>query len=326
MVTSGSAPGLRLSELLTLSDETDETGRLLLEDSAPPIAVKAAERAGVPMQTSVYDDTDTPSRTGGLRNVSAYEALRHDMAPILHGFAWLSAGYLKPDPSRRSTVQALLDVSNLGVTLPLVIFRRAQSPVPPHGALPSYIASMFKASRGVFSAAVNMLNRRGGTTNVSAAEVVEFAEEHGHLRRPATGRVCAAPARLIDRTIAAILAGDPHDAGKSGLHEHLSYDQLWRFYELEESFAQSLSRYRFVLDRLLADHGGGTGKPGKDLQRYFKRLAPLMVRDGGRAGSFGQFTEALIVSANSVQDGLNRVLERSDGARPFRFDDLVRTL
>lgn len=326
MVTAGDPPGLRLSELLTLSDETDEAGRLLLEDSAPPAALKAAERSGVAMETAVYHATDTPSRAGGLMNVSAYDALRHDTAAILQGFAWLSAAYLKRDPTRRGTVQALLDVSNMGVTLPLVIFRRARSPVAPHGALPAYIASIFKASRGVFSAAVNMLNRMGGGTAVTAPEVVAFAEEHGHLRRPATGRVCAAPARLIERTIGAILAGDPDDARRSGLGGYVDYDQLWRFYELEESFAQTLSRYRFVLDRLLAHQGGGTGNPGKDLQRYFKRTAPLMVREGGRTGTFGQFTEALIVHANSVQAGLNRALGRTENARPFTFDDLVRTL
>ena len=73
-------PGLRLAQLLTLSDQTDETGRLLLEDSAPPPAIRRAERAGISMETVTCAYPDTPSRVGGRMNASAYDALRRDTA------------------------------------------------------------------------------------------------------------------------------------------------------------------------------------------------------------------------------------------------------
>jgi hypothetical protein len=169
-------PGLRLWEMLTLSDQTDEFGRLLLEDSAPPAALAKADRAGVPRETAPCPYSDTPSRLSGLMNESAYEALRQDTAHILNGFAWLAGQYLHLHPSNRSSVQALADVSHLGLSLPLVLTGRAHQPIPRNGRLPSYVASIFKASRGVFSAAVDMLNKKGAETKVTAADITAFAD------------------------------------------------------------------------------------------------------------------------------------------------------
>jgi hypothetical protein len=311
------ARGLRLSEMLTLKDQTDVKGRLVLEDSAPKRAIKNAKRAGVAMKTSPCPYDDTPSRSGGLMNTSAYEALRRDTAEILNGFAWLTTRYLALDPSRRSTVRLLFDISYAGVTLPLVLFHRRPDPVAPHGALPTYVASICKASRGVVSASVDMLNKAGPPSRVvSAAEVVKFADEEGHLRRPQTERACAAPTRLIERTIEVILTGETADPDKSGLAELIDFDILWAFCSTQDGFSQSVSRYKYLLNELVEQ--GVAQDPNQ--------LFAARVDVDGRTQTFGAISEAMVGQANATQSRLNRILGRSDSTIPFAFEDLLQML
>ena len=309
-------PGLRLHDILTLKDETDAGGRLLLEDSAPKKAIKRLERAGLPMRTARSPYTDTPSRADGVFNASAYDAFRHDLGDVLDGFAWLTRQYLARNPSHESTVQGLLDVSNLGLTLPLVLFRRGVDPVPLHGSLPTYVASLFKASRGVFSAAVDMFNKRGPVP-VTGAEVVRFADEEGHLKGPAAGRVCAAPTRLIERTIDVILTGEGGDPDVTTLGELVDFDRLWDFYRLQEAFTRALNHYRFVLDKLVED-----GVSLYDADRLFAST----IEESGRRGSFGDYTMAFLDYVNEAQQRMNRLLDRSDEVPPILFEDILRIL
>jgi hypothetical protein len=309
-------PGLRLHDILTLKDETDTGGRLLLEDSAPKKAIKRLERAGLPMKTARSRYTDTPSRADGVLNVSAYDAFRHDLGDVLDGFAWLSREYLARNPSHKGTVQGLLHVSNLGITLPLVLFRRGVDPVPLHGRLPTYVASLFKASRGVFSAAVDMFNKRGPVPT-TGAEVVRFADEEGHLTRPATGRVCAAPTRLIERTIDVILTGEGGDPEVTTLGELVDFDRLWDFYRLQEAFTRALNHYRFVLNNLV---DGGVSLHDPD------RLFASTITEGGRTGSFGDYSTAFLHYVNEAQQRMNRLLDRSDDVPPVLFEDILRVL
>jgi hypothetical protein len=313
---SAPPPGMRLAEMLTVRDQTDENGRLLLEDAAPKSARRRAHKAGIPMQMVSCPHKDTPSRYGGPMNISAYEALRHDMGGVLDGFAWMTGQYLQLQPTRRSTARGLFDASYLGLTLPLVLFYRGLDPVPAHRHMPSFIASMFKASRGVFSAAVDMLNRRGPTTHVSAAEVVRFADEHDHLLRADTGRACAAPTRLIERTVDVILTGQGGDATQSRLAELVDFGRLWEFYSLQDSFSRAVSNYRFLLDDIVAQ----TGSPDPS------KLFDVMVPSGGRIRSFGEVTDGMVRQANEIQRGLNSVLERADDAAPLDFEDLLQML
>ncbi len=313
---SAPPPGMRLAELMTVRGQTDENGRLLLEDAAPKSARRRVHKAGIPMQMVPCPHKDTPSRYGGPMNISAYEALRHDMAGVLDGFAWLTGHYLELQPARRSTVRGLFDASYLGLTLPLVLFYRARQPVAPHRQMPSAIASMFKASRGVFSAAVDLLNRQGASARVSAAEVVRFADENGHLRRADTGRACAAPTRLIERTVDVILTGKGGDASQSTLGELVDFGRLWEFYTLQDAFSRALSNYRFLLDDIAAQ----TGSPDPT------KLFDVMVPSGGKVQSFGQVTDGVVRQANEIQRRMNAVLERADDAPEIDFEDLLGML
>jgi hypothetical protein len=313
---SARPPGMRLAEMLTVRDQTDEHGRLLLEDAAPKSARRRAHKAGIPMEMVSCPHKDTPSRYGGPMNVSAYEALRLDMGEVFDGFTWLSSHYLQVQPARRSTVRGLFDTSYLGLTLPLVLFYRGRDPVSSHRQMPSFVASMFKASRGVFSAAVDMLNRRGPTARVSAAEVVRFADEHGHLQRADTGRACAAPTRLIERTIDVILTGQGGDAAKSPLGELVDFGRLWEFYSLQDAFSRAVSNYRFLLDDIAAQ----TGSPDP------AKLFDVRVPSGGRIRSFGEVTDGVVRQANEIQRGLNAVLERADDGPTIDFEDLLGML
>lgn len=318
----GGSPGrrraLRLSELLTLSDQTDEHGRLLLEDSAPRGAQKRARRSGVPMVDARCDYGDSPSRLGGRMNVSAYEALRHDLAEVLNGFAWLAelrAG--AASSGGRDRLRALIDVANLGSTLPLILFHRTERPVPPRGALPSFVASVFKASRGLFSGAIAMLNDgRAPEATVTTEEVLAFVEGHGDLRRPETGRVCAAPTRLIGRTVEAILTGRGAESGRSALADHVDGGQLWVYFSLHDSLGQALSTYRFVLEELSRDHPGATPE----------QLYGVAVEVAGRRGSFGDLTEAVVQTATTAQARMNEVLGRSGDAPPLSVGALLQVL
>jgi len=309
-------PGLGLSDLLTIRDQTDTSGRLLLEDSAPRKARRRAQQAGVPMKTVECPYPDSASRQGGSMNLSAYEALRQDTAEILDGFAWLTESYLRVQPGRRATVQAFFDVSNLGITLPLVLFYRGQDPVPPHGQLPTYIASIFKASRGVFSAAVDLLNRAGPPSRaITAAEVMAFAEEHGHFRRDETKRVCAAPTRLIERCIDVFITGEGGDETRSALGDAVPFRLLWEFYRRQDEFGRALSTYRFLLDKL--SEAGMT-----DINQMFGAMVP----DGNRMRSFGDVTDGLVARANAIQDELNRLLGRRPGVAPLSLERLIAML
>ena len=301
-------PGLRLPQLLTLTDQTDETGRLLLEDSAPTAAIRRAERAGISMATVTCAYQDTPSRVGGTMNASAFEALRRDTADILNGFAWLGQHDEQGAPRR------LYVTSYLGVTLALALFHRAEDPVASYGQLPSYVASIFKASRGIFSFSVDLENRLGPAAALTAADVLRDAEEHRHLVRPQTGRVCAAPTRLIERTLAAIITGEGADASRSRLGELVDFAALWELYELQDRFGKALSGYRGVLDTITAQAG-----PAADPSRLFSTRLP----DGM---SVGQRTEALLALADDVQRGMNRTLGRAENAKPLGFDDVLRLL
>ncbi|HEX2192572.1 MAG TPA: hypothetical protein VHH09_05220 [Acidimicrobiales bacterium] len=313
---SARPPGMRLSELLTVRDQTDVNGRLLLEDAAPKSARRRAHKAGIPMQMVSCPHKDTPSRYGGPMNLSAYEALRHDMGDVLDGFAWLTGHYLQLQPTRRSTVRGLFDTSYLGLTLPLVLFYRGRDPVPPHRQMPTFVASMFKASRGVFSAAVDMLNRRGPSAHVSPAEVVRFADEHGHLFRADTRRACAAPTRLIERTIEVILTAQGGDASQSPLGGLVDFGRVWEFYSLQDSFSRAISNYRYLLDDIAAQTG--STDPAK--------LFDVMVPSGGRIRSFGEVTDGVVRQANDIQRGLNAVLERADDVAELDFEDLLQML
>src|SRR5947208_1919187 len=64
------------------------------------------ERAGIAMETVSCPYQDTPSRFGGKMNLSAYEALRHDVADILNGFAWLAEHDRAAEPQGDRSVQA----------------------------------------------------------------------------------------------------------------------------------------------------------------------------------------------------------------------------
>ncbi len=310
--------GLALDRMLTLGDHTDEHGRLLLEDSASRGAQKRAKRAGVPMRSARCTYPDSPSRLGGEMNVSAYEALRRDLADVLNGFAWLAEHYRQVNPSGGSTVQGLLDVSNLGTTLPLVLFHRASNPVPAHGSLPSPVASVFKASRGIFSAAIDLLNRGDGAgagATITVADVVGFAEANGHFRRKETGRVCAAPTRLIERVVDAVLTGQGGDPSRSVFGDLLDFPTLWAFYVRHSSFSQASSTYRFVLDNLTE-----TGDVAPE------ELFRATVQVEGRTWSFGDFTQAFVDHANLIQAELNQVLGRADPGSPMSMDAVLRIL
>lgn len=309
--------GLPLDRLLTLGDHTDEHGRLLLEDSASRGAQKRVKRAGVPMRSERYEAPDSPSRQGGQANVSAFQALRHDLPEVLDGFAWLAEHYRQVNPAG-STVQGLLDVSNLGTTVPLLLFHRAHDAVPAHGSLPSPVASMFKASRGIFSAAIDLLNRGdggGAETPITAADVVGFAEANGHFRRQATGRVCAAPTRLIERVIGAVLTGEGADPSRSVLATLADFSTLWAFYVRHNSFSQASSTYRFVLGNLT---DSGDVAP--------EELFGARVQAQGRTWAFGDFTKAFVDHANLVQAELNQVLGRADAGPPMSMDAVLRIL
>jgi hypothetical protein len=251
-------------------------------------------------------------------NVSAYEALRHDIAEVLNGFAWLADLHSAASPATgRGSLQSLIDVANLGSTLPLVLFHRVHDQVPAQGALAAYIASIFKASRGLFSGAIAMLNDdREPSTSVTTDEVVAYAEEHGHLRRSETQRVCAAPSRLIGRTVEAILTGGGAESSRSGLGDHLEGVALWRFFSLHDSFSQALSNYRFVLANLTREHPGASPDD----------LLGVVVTMAGRTGTFGDLTEALAHHGSQAQSAMNEVLGRSGEVPPLTLPALLRML
>lgn len=315
--TSGLRRGLRIAEMLRVTDETDVAGRLLLEDSAPRRARKRIESGGVPMRSVPSTYEDSPSRSGGLMNASAYEALRRDTGALLDGFAWLAEGYQALQPANRATRQGLVDVSNMGLTLPLVLFRRGQAPLPRHGGLPTMVASLFKASRGVFSAAVDLVNRAGpGPT--TAAQVVAFAEANGNLVRPQTGRVCAAPTRLIERAIDVMLTGAAAgaEAARSELAELVRFEYLWRFYELQEQFNEAMNRYRWFLAHA-SQHGA---------RRDQATLFASEIDEDGRRYTFGDLTAGFLDHVNGLQARMNLSLGRSADAPPITFESVLGIL
>lgn len=310
-------PGVPLWDLLSIRDETDSTGRLLLEDSAPKRARRKAHKAGVAMASVACSYGDTPSRVGGLMNQPAYDALRHDTAEVLSGFAWLTGHYLQAFPSRRSSVRLLFDISHIGIILPLLTFHRAEAPIARYGRLPPFIASTFKASRGVSSAAVDMLNKAGPPTRkVTAAEIIAFADREGHLRRAQTDRACAAPTRLIERTLEVLLTGEGADPAESSLGRYYEFPHLWAFYEANDSFSQAMSTYSYVLNQLMAS--GLSPDPAE----LFRQRVPV----GGGDRTFGDFTQAVIGHANAVQQRLNALLGRSPDLPPIGFEELTAML
>ncbi len=314
--TSGLRRGLRIAEMLRVTDETDVSGRLLLEDSAPRRARKRIESGGVPMRSVPSPYEDTPSRSGGLMNASAYEALRHDTGALLDGFAWLAEGYQARQPANRGTGAGLVDISNMGLTLPLVLFRRGQAPLPRHGGLPTAVASLFKASRGVFSAAVDLVNQAGpGLT--TAPRVVAFAEAHGHFVRPQTRRVCAAPTRLIERAIDVMLTGAAAgaDAARSELAALVRFEHLWHFYELQEQFNEAMNRYRWFLAH--AQDGA---------RRDPATLFATEIDEDGRRYSFGDLTAGFLDHVNGLQARMNLSLGRSADAPPITFESTLSIL
>jgi hypothetical protein len=310
-VPASTRPGMRLAQLLVLSDQTDETGRLLLEDSAPRQAIKKAQRAGISMATVPAPYQDTPSRLGGQMNAAAYDVLRHDTADILAGFAWLADNHRQRAPHETGAPRRLYAVSYLGVNLVHVLFHRAVDPVPPHGQLPAYIASIFKASRGLFSFSVQLENDLGPSKAMTAAEVVQYAEDKRQLVRPDTGRVCAAPTRLIERTVEAILEGG--DASKSALPDLIDFEALWEFYRQQDAVGDALSRFRVVAENMGA----------ADPTRLFQTVIP-----GGpaRGQTFGQFAEGTVNLVNEAQAAMNRALGRSENAKPIGLEELLRML
>ncbi|MGH3849722.1 MAG: hypothetical protein ACRDRT_08465 [Pseudonocardiaceae bacterium] len=293
--------GLALSDLI-IKGQTDVNGRLLLEDAAPKTARRKAFKAGIPMKPVHCSYQDTPSRLGGMMNQPAYEALRHDTAAVLDGFAWLATHYWQRIPIGPNSVRGLFDVSYLGLTLPLLLFHRTTDRVGPYGRMPSHVASLFKASRGVFSVAVDMLNRLGPTATIAAVDIVKFADAQGHLKRPETDRACAAPTRLIERTLAVILTGEGADPNASDLGTLTDFETLWTFYRLQDSFSEVLSAYRHHFGQQLAEAVEPTN------------------------GQFAAATKALVDRANTTQAEVNRVLGRTGNGPPIGFEEILALL
>ncbi|MGH9225320.1 MAG: hypothetical protein ACRD2W_16410, partial [Acidimicrobiales bacterium] len=314
-------PGMRIGQLLALSDQTDSAGRLLLEDSAPEPAIRKARQAGIPMESAPAPYQDTPSRHGGPMNQSAYEALRHDVAEILNGFAWLAENAqaaAADDPEvATGAPRRLFVTSYLGVSLAHVLFHRAVDPAPPHGSLPPYVASIFKASRGIFSFSVQLENDLGPSHPMTAAEVMAYAEEHRQLVRPETGQVCAAPTRLIERTIEAILTGEGADAAKSNLGDLIEFPVLWEFYRLQDTVGELLSTFRVVMNQVT------DVAPSGDPNRLFQAVIPAGPAQGQQ---FGQFTSGVLAQITDAQAGMNRALGRAENARAVTLEDLLRML
>jgi hypothetical protein len=265
---------------------------------------------------------DTPSRVGGPMNVSAFEALRTHTTELLDGFAWLTQQRLSADPSGAATVRLLYEVSYLGLTLPVVLFHRSSDPFAPHGRLPAVVASLFKASRGLFSVAVDLRNQVTPSSEgldarlherLEPAAVVRFADQHDHLVRRQPRRVCAAPTRLIERTISVILTGEGANPAASRLPAWTDFETLWRGYRVQDELSEALSTYRFVMDQF------ARSAPGPP-DRWF----PLPVP--GSRGTFGQLTEAMLAHANSSQRQLNRLLGREDHPTPLGFPELLSLL
>ena len=306
---------MRLWDLLTITDQTDDKGRLLLEDSAPVKAIEKVEAGGISMESVPVPYEDSPSRRGGRMNMAAYDALRRDTAEILSGFAWLTRSYLEKFPDRDGTTRALYDISYVGITLPQVLFHRAKSPIPPYVKLPSFIAAIFKASRGVFYVSVDLMNRFGETHRMSAEEVVAYAEANGNLIRSETGRACAAPTGLIRRTLAVMLSGEGGDPAKSTLPKFVDFEKLWRFHKLQDRFAEALNAYGYFL---------------KDLTGGVEAASPSAMLEAvslhGGMASFAARTEEMLEAANAAQAALNRALGRSDNAADIGLDDLMAML
>ncbi|MGI8425254.1 MAG: hypothetical protein ACR2FO_00925 [Actinomycetota bacterium] len=309
---------LGLAEMLTLTDETDDRGRLLLEDSAPGPAQHKAQKAGVPMETVKCPYEDTPSRYEGNMNQSAYGALRDDISGVLNGFAWLSERYIAINPSvSRSSVRCLIETSNLAITLPQVAFRQAGSPVRLHGSLPSYVASIFKAARGIFSVGVALMNLESDAARkITAGEVVEIAEDQGHLVRAETGRVCAAPTKLISRALDAILTGGGADSTKSTLPEFIDFPTLWEFYQVQEAFSDGLNRVGYALNQVTQ------GRDISSPQELFEATFTI----GAESMPFGELAGSFVQQANAAQDKLNNLLGRAGKATPLAFKDILSLL
>ncbi|MGH2773339.1 MAG: hypothetical protein ACRDIU_09425, partial [Actinomycetota bacterium] len=258
---------------------------------------------------------DSPSRKGGRMNMAAYDAVRRDTAGILNGFAWLTRSYLEKFSERDGSTRALYDISYVGITLPQVLFHRAKSPIPPQGRLPSFIAAIFKASRGVFYVSVDLMNHFGETHKMSAEELVAYAETNGNLIRSETGRACAAPTRLIQRTLAVMLSGEGGDPTKSTLEEFVDFEKLWHFHTLQDRFAEALNEYGYFLKDLVG--GAEADSPGAMLE--------AVSLHGGMA-LFAARSEEMLERANASQSALNRALGRSDDAATVRLDDLLSML
>lgn len=317
--SSGSRrPGMRLAQILTITDQTDTSGRLLLEDSAPKPAIRKAQKAGISMETEPAPYADTPSRLGGQMNAAAYEALRHDTAAILNGFAWIAHHHGQAAaPSETGAPRRLYWTSYMGVNLAHVLFHRGNDPVAPHGALPPFIASIFKASRGLFSFSVALENDKGADATMTAAEVVAYAEETRQLLRPDTGRVCAAPTRLIERTIDVILTGHGADPSRSQLGDLLEFSVLYEFTRVQDAFGEAMSMFRVIVDNLTTL--GVTNDPA--------RLVRTVIPGGPAKGkTFGQVTEEVVKLANDTQAGMNRLLGRSENASKLALPDILRML
>lgn len=315
---AGAAPaGMRLADLLTIHDETDAAGRLVLEDAAPRPARRRVRKAGIPNELVSCPYQDSPSRYGQRMNRSAYEALRRDTAEVLNGFAWLAERYGERVDAKRDSVEALTAVSKLGVTLPLVLLRDGRRGMARHGELHPFVASIFKASRGVFSAAFDLLHTPGRPATVTTDEFVAFAEDEGHLQGQDTRNVCAAPTRLIKRAIEAILTGEGANPDRSRLPDVLDFELLWELYCMEQGFSASLSRYGTALQRLLSS--GAVRSP--------QDLFGQMVTEGGQPMTFGALTDSFLEYANGIQRSMNELLGRDpDSAPDMDFEDVMEAL
>jgi len=309
---------LGLAEMLTLTDETDDRGRLLLEDSAPEPAQHKAQLGGVPMETTQCPYEDTPSRYLGEMNQSAYAALRDDISGVLNGFAWLSERYAALNPSvARPSVRCLLETSNLAITLPLVAFRQAGGPIRRHGTLPSYVASIFKAARGIFSVGIALINLDADAgREITADEVVAIAEDQGHLVRARTSRVCAAPTKLISRALDAILTGEGADSTKSTLGEFIDFPTLWAFYQVQESFSDGLNRVGYAINQITG------GRSISSPQELFEATFTI----GTESVVFGDLAQSFIQHANAAQNRLNNLLGRAGKGTPLAFKDILSLL
>lgn len=300
-------PPVSLFRDIVVSDETTANGRPLQERAAYDISTYSF-RVPEEIKTCPYPG----SRNGKDMNFSALQSLTNNYKEVIDGFGWINRLHFGDDIPQKVTLTDFWEMSQIGEALPSFAFNRAKNPYRKQYHLPDFIGDIFKSSRGLFAASDDMMRGHLFETEVTPSLIYSHVEENHTL--VGKDEVCAAPQKMIEQVISALLYRERANPNDSRLNFIYSDND-----KIEEYTDLYISARDITTDLAVAAIG--------TWRTIVTDFSPRFTRDDkdrilSLLTEFHEKEDELLWEANPLQEDMNQILGRQyQGIKPITIAD-----